>query len=131
MSQYDMRNSQIGAAGDQASASNFGFGGQLNLQTMSPADSEALRSALRTLRKHLADQLIADSVIDVDSEEVSPTQIGSVIGALSEAEEAIAAKDQQRAQNALRRCGRWTVSFAQQVGVALAAAAIQGALHLP
>jgi hypothetical protein len=131
MSHYDQRNSQIAAAGDQASASDFSFGGQLNLQTMSAADSEALQSSLRTLRKHLADHLIADSVIDVESEEVSPTQIGSAIGALSEAEEAIAAKDEQSAQSALRRCGRWVASFAQQVGVALAASAIQSALRLP
>jgi len=131
MSHYDQRNSQIGAAGNQASASDFSFGGQLNIQTMSAADSEALQASLRTLRKHLADHLVADSVIDVDSEEVSPTQIGNAIGALSEAEEAIASKDEQSAQSALRRCGVWVASFAQQVGVALAASAIQSALHLP
>lgn len=131
MSHYDQRNSQIGAAGDHASATNFSFGGRLNLEAMSASDSEALQSALRTLRKHLADQLIADAVIDVDSEEFSPIQIGSAIGALSEAEEAIAAKDQQRAESALRRSGRWLASFAQQVGVLLAAAAIQAALKLP
>ena len=131
MSHYDQRNSQIGAAGDHASATEFSFGGQRNLGAMSTTDTEALQSALRTLRKHLADRLIADSVMDVDSEEVTPTQIGNAIGALSEAEEAVAAKDEQRAESALRRCGRWLASFAQQVGVALAAAAIQAALHSP
>ena len=54
MVKYDQRGSQIGAAGDKASATNFSFGGQLNLGEMSTADTEALQSALRTLRKHLA-----------------------------------------------------------------------------
>jgi hypothetical protein len=131
MSQYDQRGSQIGAAGDNASASNFSFGGQLNLQTMSSADAEALQSALRTLRKHLADQLLTDAAIDIDSEEISVTEIGSAIGALSEAEEAISAKDDQRAYSALQRSGRWLASFAQAVGIEVAAAAIRAALHLP
>jgi hypothetical protein len=131
LSKYDQRGSQIGAAGDQASARNFSFGGQLNLEMMSPTDTEALQSALRTLRKHLADQLLTDSVIDVESEEISSTQIGEAIGAVSEAEAAIAAKDEERAQGALRRCGRWLASFAQGVGVELAAAVIRGALGLP
>ena len=131
MSQYDQRGSQIGAAGNNASASNFSFGGQLNLQTMSPADAEALQSALRTLRKHLADQLLTDSAINIDSEEISVTEIGNAIGALSEAEEAISAKDDQRAYNALQRSGRWLASFAQAVGIEVAAAAIRAALHLP
>lgn len=131
MSQYDQRGSQIGAAGDHASASNFAFGGQLNLGTMSSADAESLRSALRTLRKHLADQLLRDSVIEVDSQEISPMEIGNAIGALSEAEQAIEIKDEQRAENALRRSGRWLASFAQGVGVELAAAVIRASLHLP
>jgi hypothetical protein len=131
MSKYDQRGSQIGAAGDKASASNFSFGGQLNLGAMSPTDTETLQAALRTLRKHLADQLLADSVIDVESEQISPTQIGEAIGALSEAEAAIVAKDEQRAQGALRRSGRWLASFAQQVGAEIAAAVIRGALGLP
>lgn len=131
MSQYDQRGSQIGAAGNKASASNFSFGGQLNLNTMSSTDTEALQSALRTLRKHLADHLITDSAIDIDSEEISATEIGNAIGALSEAEEAISTKDNQRAHSALQRSGRWLASFAQEVGIELAAAAIRAALHLP
>ena len=131
MAKYDQRGSHIGAAGDKALATNFSFGGQLNLTETLPADTEALQAALRILRRHLADQLLADSVIDVESEEVSPTQIGDAIGALSEAEAAIAAKDGQRAQSALRRGGRWLATFAQQVGVELAAAVIRGALSLP
>ena len=110
MSQYDQRGSQIGAAGNKASASNFSFGGQLNLNTMSSTDTEALQSALRTLRKHLADHLITDSAIDIDSEEISATEIGNAIGALSEAEEAISTKDNQRAHSALQRSGRWLAS---------------------
>ena len=39
VSQYDQRGSQIGAAGDNASASNFSFGGQLNLGNMSSTDT--------------------------------------------------------------------------------------------
>lgn len=131
MSKYDQRGSQIGAAGDNASALNFSFGGQLNLDAMSPADTEGLQSALRILRKHLADKLLADSVITVESNEISPTEIGSAIGALSEAEHAIGKKDEQGAQNALQRSGRWLASFAQEVGVELAAAAIRAVLHLP
>ena len=131
VSQYDQRGSQIGAAGDNASASNFRFGDQLNLGNMSSTDAESLRAALRTLRKHLADQLLTDSVINVESQEISPTEIGNAIGALSEAEEAIAAKDDHRARSALRRSGRWLASFAQGVGVELAAAAIRASLHLP
>lgn len=131
VAQYDQRNSQIGAVGDHASASNFSFAGQLNLGAMSAVDTEALVSALRTLRKHLADQLITDNVIEVASEEISPTQIGNAIGALSEAEEAIAKKDQTGAQSALQRSGRWLASFAQSVGIEIAAAAIRAALHLP
>lgn len=131
MAKYDQRGSQIGAAGDKASATNFSFGGQLNLGEMSAADAEALRSALQTLRRHLAEQLLAESVIEVGSEAISPTQIGDAIGALSEAEAAVSARDEQRAQGALRRSGRWLASFAQQVGAELAAAAIRGALGLP
>jgi len=128
MTQYDQRGSQIGAAGDHASAANFTFGGQVHLATMTPVDAEALTSALQTLRKHLADHLVTDSVVDIGSEQVSPVEIGSAIGALSEAEEAITAKDEQRIKNALRRSGRWLMTFAEQVGVALAAAAIASAL---
>ena len=131
MSHYDQRGSQIGAVGDNASATNFSFGGQLNVQAMPATDVEALQSALRTLRKRLADQLLTDSVIDVDSEEVSATQIGNAIGALSEAEEAISVKDNQRVLGALRRSGRWLAAFAQEVGIDVAAAAIRAALHLP
>ena len=131
VNQYDQRGSQIGAAGDNASASNFSFGGQLNLGSMSSTDAESLQAALRTLRKHLADQLLTDSEIDVDSQVISTTEIGTAIGALSEAEEAVAAKDSHRAQNALRRSGTWLASFAQGVGVQVAAAAIRAALHMP
>lgn len=128
MTQYDQRGSQIGAAGDYASATNFTFGNQINLTMLTPAEAEALTSALRTLRKHLADQLVADTVIDVGSQHVTPVEIGSAIGALSEAEEAINAKDEQRIKSALRRSGHWLRTFAEQIGVALAAAAIASAL---
>lgn len=131
MTQYDQRGSQIGAAGDNATASNFGFGSQLNLGTLSPSQTEALKSAIYVLRKHLADRLLSDSATDVEGAEVSPTQIGEAIGMLSEAEDAIAAKDEQRALSALGRCGRWLASFAQGVGVEIAAAAIRAALRLP
>lgn len=131
MSQYDQRGSQIGAAGDNSSASNFSFGGQLNLQTMSSTDTEDLQSALRTLRKRLADNLRTDSAIDIDSEEISVAEIGKAIGALSEAEEAISVKDNERVRSTLRPYGRWLASFAQGVGIELAAAAIRTILHLP
>jgi hypothetical protein len=131
MSHYDQRGSQIGAAGENASASNFSFGEQLNLAGMAAPDIETLMSALRTLRKHLADRLIADAVIEVGDQEVTQPEIGSAIGAVSEAEQAITAGDEQAAQKALQRCGSWLASFAQGVGVEIAAAAIRSALHLP
>jgi hypothetical protein len=131
MSKYDQRGSQFGAAGDRASATNVTFGGQLNLGAMSPTDTEALQSALHTLRKHLADRLLMDSVIEVESEEISPNQIGEAIGALSEAGAAVAAKDTQRTKSALRRSGQWLAAFAQGVGVEVAATAIRAALGLP
>lgn len=131
VSQYDQRGSQIGAAGDAASVSNVSFGAQFNLGAMSLTDTEALQSALRTLRKHLANQLLVDSVITVESQEISPTDIGSAIGSLSEAENAIGKRDEPGTRNALIRSGRWLASFAQEVGVELAAAAIRAAIHLP
>ena len=130
MSKYDLRNSQVGAAGDNSLAAGFSFGSQLNLDAMPPNDAEILQAALRTLRKHLADRLLADSIIEIGSEEISPTEIGDAIGALSEAERAIGDKDTPRVENALRRSGQWLAAFAQGLGVDLAAAAIRKALHL-
>jgi hypothetical protein len=131
VSSYDQRGSQIGAAGANAFASNFSFGDQLNLQTMSSTETESLQAALRTLRKHLAEQLLHDSQMEVGDEEITATEIGNAIGALSEAENAITVKDDQRAADALRRCGRWLAVFAQGIGVEIAAAAIRAALRLP
>jgi hypothetical protein len=131
VSKYDLRGSQVGAVGDNSSAADFSFGSQLNLEAMLPNDAEVLQVALRTLRKHLADRLLADSIIEIETEEISPTEIGDAIGALSEAERAISDKDTPRAESALRRSGQWLAAFAQGIGVDLAAAAIRKALHLP
>jgi hypothetical protein len=130
MASYDQRGSQIGAAGDNASASNFTFGGQLNVGTMTEAEAQSLQVAFQTLRKHLADKLVSGSAIDIESEQISSTRIGAAIGALSEAEGAIAARDENRTNSALQRSGRWLASFAQGIGVEIAAAAIRSALHL-
>lgn len=131
VSRYNIRGSQIGAVGDNSSAVNFSFGAQLNLDAISPDDAQLLQMTLRTLRKHLAERLISDSVIEIGAEEVTPIQIGDAIGALSEAERAISDKDTSRTVNALRRSGQWLATFAQEVGIDLAAAAIRKVLHLP
>lgn len=129
VSSYDQRGSQIGAAGDGASASNVNFGAQLNL-AMSPTAAADLQLAIQTLRKHLTDSLRRDSMIEIDNEKITAVQVRGAIGSLSEAEEAIAAQDEQRAVGALRRSGRWLASFADRVGVAVAAGAIRATLGL-
>jgi len=131
MSTYDQRNSQIGAAGDNPTASNFSFAGQLNLTTMPPGDIDTLISAVRTLRKHLAGHLADDRVIDIGTDQITAAQIGGAIGDLSEAEAAITGKDQARLSKALARSGQWLASFAHDVGVDIVAAAIRASLHLP
>jgi hypothetical protein len=132
VSHYEIHpGSQIGAVGDNASASNFSFGNQINAVPEDSSDAEDLQAALGVLRKHLADLLTVGSVINVDSHEVTPTAIGSAIGSLTEADEAITDKDNERAEGALRRSGKWLMAFAQEVGVDIAAAAIRQALRLP
>jgi hypothetical protein len=131
MSQYNVTGSQIGAIGDNASSSSFSFANQINLGDLSSDEAAKLETALQALRQHLVGELATQSAIEVGNEFISPAQIGSAIGALSEAEEAVMRRDAPRAENALRRCGRWLISFADGVGVELAAAAIRAAFRLP
>jgi hypothetical protein len=131
MSSYDFRGSQVGAAGDNASASNFSFGNQVNANSISSEEFRALEIEIQTLSRLLADRLTSQSIVQVNSEQISPMQIGTAIGALSEAEEGAANKSGPHLQGALQKCGAWLISFAQEVGVELAASAIRSALHMP
>jgi hypothetical protein len=130
MSKYDQHGSQIGSAGDYSSASHFSFGEQFNFPAMTPSEVDSLQSAIRTVRRYLAGRLAADVTLQIDASEISSSDLGTAIGALSDAEDAIAAKDSRRFQAALQRSGRWLVSFAQGVGVEVAAAAIRAAMHM-
>ena len=131
MSSYDFRGSQVGAVGDNASASNFNFGNQVNANIITPEEFRALEIEIQTLSRVLADRLTSQSIIQVNSEQISPMKIGVAIGALSEAEEDAANQNGPRLQGALQKCGAWLISFAQEVGVELAASAIRSALHMP
>ena len=116
--------------GDNASASNFSFGNQFNAKSISSEEFRALEVEIQTLSRLLADRLTSQSVVQANNEQISPMQIGAAIGALSEAEERASDQNGSRLQSALQKCGTWLISFAQEVGVELAAAAIRSALHM-
>jgi hypothetical protein len=131
MAHYDQRGSQIGAAGDNAIASNFTFGGQLSMAGMSASDRESLEAGIETLRAHVAGLLTGGAPAEIDGAQITPVMAGSAIGALTEAQQAVADGDEGGAVAALKKSGTWLASFAEKVGVTVVAAAIRSTLGLP
>jgi hypothetical protein len=110
MSKYDQRNSQIGAAGDGAKASNFTFGPLISGVTSGDSLAELL-SDLDKLRSALASVIVDGKPLVVDGEEVDLGEIGSTIGIVSEAGAAIKSGKEDEAASLLHRAGRWLARF--------------------
>ncbi|MDI6100319.1 hypothetical protein QLQ12_17065 [Actinoplanes sp. NEAU-A12] len=120
VSNYDMHGSNIGAAGDNAQASNFvqqaahnpiAIGGQTVDQFDLVAELSRLRSTIATSPDRQSDSAEAEA-------------------ALLDAEAAARNGDAEGVRRNLARCGRWVLKAAEATGIAVAAAAIKGALGI-
>jgi hypothetical protein len=117
---YDMRGANIGAAGDNARASNFAqhvvaMPIVIGDQTVDRFDLVADLARLRTV------------IVGAPAGETGSAEAQAV---LQDAELAVRAGDGEGARRHLARCGRWVLKIAEATGATVAAAAIQGALGL-
>ncbi|MCX8456563.1 MULTISPECIES: hypothetical protein [Paenarthrobacter] len=115
---YDFRGANVGAAGDHASATNFSQQGGPSLRLgQEEIDSYQLVADLRRLR-----DVIQNAEVDEDT--------SIALEALNEAEEAARAGDGAKVRNALSKTGKWLLKVAENIGTAIAAAAIKTSIGL-
>jgi hypothetical protein len=120
VSKYDIHDSNIGAVGDNASASGFAQGQNAQVLTIDDHDVDRFKlvAELRQLRQSISQSQTQDE----DTIEA--------LDALSEAEDAAKAGNGERVKTSLAKLGRWVLRLAEATGVAVAAEVIRRAAGL-
>jgi hypothetical protein len=117
-SKYDIKHAEQSTIGDGAVSQN-----NVYTKTGSPLDGidlVALASELSKLRQAMKSEAGASGSSEQDA----------AIGQVAAAEKAAASKDPSKAVEALKGVGSWTLSVAEKIGVAVAAAVIKQTLGL-
>lgn len=120
VSKYDMRDSNIGAAGDYSSASSFAQGKNAQVLAIDGHDIDTFKlvAELRQLRE------------SIGQSETQDADANNAQAALAAAEDAAKAGNGERVKASLAKLGRWVLRLAEATGAAVAAEAIRRAAGL-
>ena len=122
MSKYDLRGANVGAVGDNASASDFVQGQNLNVIRVEGQEFDRFQLATELSKLHAA---ITQGNVPGSEGSVDKNQM-----ALKEAETAARAGNGEGVKASLSKLSRWVLRLAQATGSAVAAAAIAHTLGL-
>lgn len=120
VTKYDMRGSNIGAAGDNATVSNFAQGQEAQVLVIDGHDVDRFKlvSELRELRESISQSQTQDR------------DTNSAHDTLAEAEDAARRGNGEQVKASLAKLGRWVLRLAEATGAAVAAEAIRRAAGL-